>query len=444
MRLFFIILLALPAFCLGQEVRQISLDDAIEIGLVQNMLVKKGALQQAQQALNIQQIQSAGQPTLNFQHGWNAGLGSNLSISTGNRSLNPFFSTNMGVGTTVPLFEQGRLNHFWKPSLNFDNFPALLEAQAQQEALSYQLNRTKEEVTFGVLTAFLALINHSEQIKLRQNDLNLQKEQLEKLLLLIKGGQRAESEKFQQESAIAQADFQLLKAQQAKRTEEIRLVQSLRLDPLKKYNFILPTLSPIREPFPMVLDSLIRESLANRADVQAQQLSVSAREYALKTARTGHLPTLSASANVGTSYASQASGVIPRQYFDNLNGSVGLTLNVPLIDNGSFKRRVQNAQIAYEQSILDLENTQQIVAAEISIAHQEYLAAYEQFKSAEFLVSIAEKTLVAEENRFNLGVSTLYERNQAQKSLTDAQSERLQASFEYIFRKYILDYYLGK
>lgn len=441
--IFFTLFCILPLQLWGQQVNEITLPQAIEIGLSRSFALQKAALQATQQDLDIAQIRTTQLPALSFQHDWNGNLGPSFSTVTGSRNIKPTFSSGMSIGTQIPIYDKGQINYFWKPSLNFRNFPALQEAEAQKSSLEQQIKRNQEEITFTILSQFLDLLNAIELIKLRELDLSLQKEQLQKLQLLIQGGQRAPSEVYQQEAAIAQADFQLLKSRQGENSAHIRLVQTLRLDPFKSYRFILPVLTPTHAPQPLVLDSLIQVALENRADVLAQKLQVTASGYAVQTARTGTLPSLYLSANMGTNYASQANGVIPRQYFDNLNGGIGLSLSIPLIDNGKTKRSVQQARIRYEQSILDLESLQQNVASEIRVAHMDYLAAYEELKSAEAVENAATRTLIAEQNRFDLGVSTLYERNQAQKSLSDAKVQRLQAAFAYMFQEYILSYYLG-
>jgi outer membrane protein len=48
------------------------------------------------------------------------------------------------------------------------------------------------------------------------------------------------------------------------------------------------------------------------------------------------------------------------------------------------------------------------------------------------------------EQKFNVGVMNSVDYNNAKKDMTNAESEVLQSKFDFIFKKTVLDFYMGK
>ena len=56
----------------------------------------------------------------------------------------------------------------------------------------------------------------------------------------------------------------------------------------------------------------------------------------------------------------------------------------------------------------------------------------------------AQQALTAEQERYNVGAATLVELSQARANFVQAASDRNQARFDFLFRKKLIDYYMGK
>ena len=71
------------------------------------------------------------------------------------------------------------------------------------------------------------------------------------------------------------------------------------------------------------------------------------------------------------------------------------------------------------------------------------LAALNRYLSSEKAVASMKEAFRYTEEKFNVGMINSVEYNQSKTNLTNAQSDLVQAKYEYIFRTKILDFYNG-
>ena len=90
-----------------------------------------------------------------------------------------------------------------------------------------------------------------------------------------------------------------------------------------------------------------------------------------------------------------------------------------------------------------LQNTRNALQKDIEQAYTNALAALKRYVSSEKAVSANEEAFRYAEEKYNVGMVTTVEYNQIKNNLTAAQSQMLQAQYEYIFRTKILDFYNG-
>ena len=79
----------------------------------------------------------------------------------------------------------------------------------------------------------------------------------------------------------------------------------------------------------------------------------------------------------------------------------------------------------------------------IQQAHADATAALKRYAATEKNVVALEESFRYTEQRFNVGMVNSLEYNDAKNRLSAAQSELLQAKYEYLFRMKILDFYMG-
>jgi outer membrane protein len=121
-----------------------------------------------------------------------------------------------------------------------------------------------------------------------------------------------------------------------------------------------------------------------------------------------------------------------------------LQLNIPIFSrfntNTAIKQAKINlkmAEINYQQKRMNLQKTVQQAYFDASAAYKKYLAAKKQ-------VLALQQAFKYTEHRFDLGLTTPLDYNDAKNKLSVANSDMLQSKYDFIFRTKILDYYRGK
>jgi len=67
-----------------------------------------------------------------------------------------------------------------------------------------------------------------------------------------------------------------------------------------------------------------------------------------------------------------------------------------------------------------------------------------ELESSERAVIAAERALETEQQRYEVGATTLIELNLANANFVQAQSNRIQAVYNFVFQEKLLDFYIGR
>jgi len=105
---------------------------------------------------------------------------------------------------------------------------------------------------------------------------------------------------------------------------------------------------------------------------------------------------------------------------------------------------VSNSQIQLEISELQLQNAKNLLRKDIEQAYTNAYAAFKRYIANQKTVVSSQEAFRYTEEKFNVGMINSVEYNQSKNNLSSAQSDLLQAKYEYIFRTKILDFYNGQ
>jgi outer membrane protein TolC len=210
---------------------------------------------------------------------------------------------------------------------------------------------------------------------------------------------------------------------------------------------------------------LVQSALAARPELEQVKVNLESNRVLLKGDRNGLLPTLQAFAeltNNGLSgpvnpiyngccgaadplsvggYGNLLSQIVTRKF---PNYSAGISLNIPLRNRAAQADYVTD-QLQLRQSELQLQRATNQVRVDVKTAVIGFQQSRARYENAVNTRVLAEQTLTAEQNRFNLGATpdtTLL--IQAQDNLSVTQSAEVQAMANYSHAKIALDEALGQ
>jgi len=416
----------------AQQVREVSFDEAVQIALDRNVSILRAQNNLGLQELTIKSEKMDFLPNFNLSSGGNRNFGFQFDQTSGklvNASTDGF---SMSASSSVSLFS------------GFANVASLEAAKSTLESQEYSFERTRQTVVFNVVSNYLNVILAEENIGIRQKDVESQTKLYEQIEEFVRVGTRAISDLYNQQATLANSEAQLLTAESNFQVSKTRLIQVLHLDPLTEYRFVAPDASDlslsVRNYSPQ---DLLLAAFERRADLRAQEFSIDAAEQNIRSAKAGHLPSLSLSGSSGSSYSSARPSDFSTQMGDNRSERISLSLNIPIFNRFNTKRNVEASKVQYANARLDLENLQQNVAIEVRQAYLDYQTAVKRLEVTEKSMKAADQALQVEQERYNVGASTLVELTQSNSRYVDAASQRAQALFQFHFQSRVIDYYQG-
>lgn len=419
----------------AQQVQQITFDQAVSLALENNTSLKRSQNSLEVQSTFVSDRKMVFVPNLNVSTGLNQSYGRNIDPTTNDFVNQVSQSWNGGISTGIPIFT------------GFRNIANLNQARYDFESADLQLERQKQAVIFSVMSNYLNLLDQRRQVEIQQENLEAQRQQLQRVEEYTRVGTRPISDLYQQQALTAQAELTLINRERAYQLAEINVIQILQLDPFGTYEFVAPEFDEANmQEQPYDVGNLLRQAFSERPDLAAQEASIRADRESIRAARSGTLPSLSMNFNYGSRWSSlaQDAGVGFSDQFDqNRGGGFGFNLSMPLFDRFGTRNNVQRAQVQYENGQLQLEDLRQNIALDVRQAYLDYQTALKQLDVTGVALRSAEQALQVEQERYNVGASTIVELTQVRASFVQASSDRSQAVFEFFFREKLIDYYSG-
>lgn len=426
----------------AQDVQKISLQEAIDIALDNNYELKQASnnLELAEKGIISEYADFL--PSVSGNLSGSSTKGQQL-VRQGDTQVfedNVTNSLRGDLSADVSLFD------------GFENILSLRISKADKLSSEEILQRAKENVIFNAASSFLQVLLDEQLVEIAKENLDASQKQLEQVKAQVEVGSRPTVDLYNQESTVASNELTLTQRENNLKMSRLALMRQLQIDPRGKYEFVNPKLdtgSSIQiggQEFEV--DELITNALENRSDLKSEMADLTTLKLQLKQARYDLFPTLSASAGISSSYNDQYyGGGIPfsDQFYDqNYTTSIGFSLNIPIFNNWNRMNRIQTAKINLKNAKLGLENTRLQIIQEVTQAYNDYISYQKELESTQKALRAAEKSYETQQERYNVGASTLIELSDANANYVQAQSDNARALYNLIFQEKLMDYYLGK
>ncbi|HEX5275947.1 MAG TPA: TolC family protein [Candidatus Rubrimentiphilum sp.] len=170
-------------------------------------------------------------------------------------------------------------------------------------------------------------------------------------------------------------------------------------------------------------DQALARALLERPDYLSAQYTAQAAAYNLRAQRAGLLPTLSGNASYGTN-STTATGTDFRS-----SGSAGVTLSIPIFDQGVTRVQIAQAQTQADIANSELDESKLTVELSVRQALVGLISAEAAVGQAQAELSKASEILRATQAQYSAGVTTLPLLLNAQVGLTQAETDQLNAVY---------------
>jgi outer membrane protein len=197
----------------------------------------------------------------------------------------------------------------------------------------------------------------------------------------------------------------------------------------------------VEEPLPATLEpnvaEMINHAWQDRPDLQALQFNGNAAHQYANAEKKLSYPSVSL---LG------AAGEIP-QHDPTLHqddyGAAGVNINVPIFNGRLYTARHSEAELRAQAADKDVEDLKIRIARDVRIAWFEANNAFRRLDVTGRLVAQANEALRLAQARYNNGLGSIVELDEAQLSQTSAEIAAASAKYEYLGRRATLDYTVG-
>ena len=336
----------------------------------------------------------------------------------------PTSSTGLSMGMT--LFDGGQRLYDLRRSKS-----AIEAAEANRVAVRYDVALQVKRQYFAVLAALES--QEAARVQMQQAE-----QQFRSSIAKVRAGVATRSDSLRGVIQVGNAQLALITAQSnlssanAALTRIIGSDQPVTADPRS-----------LLENMAALPDSAELASLAmNGPAVEEARANLEAAEEARKASKATYLPSLSAS------YSRSGSGVDPRFGLGadpyNYNGRLSFSLSYPVFNGFQREEQVVRARVA--------ENNAQAAYRDAQLGAQQSLTQYigvlrgASQRVAVQLASVAaaEEDVRVQQQRYNIGASTLLDLLTSQAALAQAQQALIQARYDYRIARAELEALIGR
>ena len=193
------------------------------------------------------------------------------------------------------------------------------------------------------------------------------------------------------------------------------------------------------------VSEILEKAYSWHPQIKGAEARIKVSEMQIKIAKTAFLPSITASAGVGTfyfnSFNNDGGRIFGQQYKDNFGQQIGLTANIPIFNKGITKIQVEQAKINEDIAKNNLQQQKQELLQNIQKAEYTAENNFEVYKSAVEAEKSSKLALNFMEKSYQAGKSSIYDLNTARNNYVNAQGSAAQAKYNYLYQVKLLEFY---
>jgi outer membrane protein len=132
------------------------------------------------------------------------------------------------------------------------------------------------------------------------------------------------------------------------------------------------------------------------------------------------------------------------QLKNNFSQSLGLNLSVPIFNRFIVRNQVRSAKVDRETQQLELDNTKKRLYKEIQQVYYNTLNAQAKERSSSEAVASSKTAFELTQAKYENGKANITEFNEAKNTWLKSESDYVQARYEHLYQRALLEFYRGK
>jgi outer membrane protein TolC len=380
---------------------------------------------------------------------WNSGR-----VTTNNdfSPFNPQLNSSVAFNYTQPLLRNFKIDATRQQ---------VLVSRKNREISDVQLNQSIAVTARNVKNAYWDLVFANANLAVQQQSLQLAQRSFRDNRARVEIGTMAPLDIVQAEAEVAQREEGVILAEAAisRAEDRLRVLISNPIDQPDIWNTkIEPSDPPAFVPVSVDVDGAVRTALANRTDLAATRKTIESNDISIRFFRNQSLPDVNALVNYsaiglagtqfrfGQGFPPPVLGQSQRGFFGALGDafasdfptwSLQLQVNYP-IGASTAEANLGRARLQNSQAQKQLQSAELQVTTQIRDFARNVMTNMKRIEATRASRALAEKRLEAEEKKFQAGMTSSFLVIQAQRDLSLARNNELQATIDYL--KSVVDY----
>jgi outer membrane protein TolC len=403
----------------GQDTVRLSLDEVVRRATSTNEQVMIARAEKARAAGLVKEVRSDALPSISANFGYTRNIQTPVLFLAGEDGVEQI-SIGSDNEYTIGLTARQTL---FDPSLG----PARAAARLSADASDAQVEAARTEVALQARTAYYDALLARELVRVQEQALAQAERRLEQVQEFYRAGTGSEFDRLTARVEVDNVRPDLIAARNRLELDRNRLKRTIGM--ALDREIVLTDSLPSPGARPASEDSLVRTALRRRSDLRGQELRVRLENENVSSEERSDLPSLELSA--GLQRQASSDDLFPPQEDFSQSATAGLSFSVPLFDGRAAAGRVQQARAAHTRETFRLGQLRENIRLEVQQAHQSLNAARERVQASRANVDRAERALEIAQSRFEEGLSTQVELNDAELAVTRARTNLAQARHDY-------------
>ncbi len=395
------------------ECVSLSLQDAIELALTRNTELR--ITQKGEDSADAAYRRAKG------QNGLSASVSSSVTTSKQEGSEHSA-AWNNGLNASLPLYSGGK------------NQANIESGELGVKVAELRTARNRENLKYNVIEAYYDALASEQVVAVKREAVENYQAHYDNVSQLFSAGSKARVDVLRSSVELSNAQYELISAQTAHAAMLATLRNYLNID--RKEPLTLTT-GYSYDGFSMPLENCVDYAFQHRKDILVDVYTVEQKELAVKVAKAGYLPSVNLNAGPSLNFelrpgSSRTPGI-----------SAGVSASWNIFDSGVTKAQVDSAKTDLEVAQLTLDRDRENVDLALRQAYFTMRAAEDQLRSTRDAVGQAEEDYYIAREKYRAGEGIMLDVLDAQKALSEARLQHIQAQYDYVTGKAAVENAMG-
>ncbi|MGD1097924.1 MAG: TolC family protein [Bryobacteraceae bacterium] len=406
---------------MAQAPRRLTLSEAQQFALRNHPRIDSAKLVAQAAKSGITEVRAPMYPMLsgNFT---SVGAEHNSTLSAGTVQTSSLYSR-VAAGVTVRQL----ITDFGRTSNLVES--AKLRASAQEQIVG----NTQAGILIEVDQAYYQALAADSVLRVAQAVVDNRRLTLRQVQALAQSSLKSTLDVSFAEVAVSDAELGLVRAENDAQASRARLADALGATATEQFELADEPLPPPLAPDP---ETVVAEALSQRPDLAALKLSRDAADRFARAEKALRRPTISALGVAGGLPATD-----PRLH--DTYSAAGVNINVPILNGKLYAARENETELRAQAADKDVQDLTVQVSEQVRTAWLEANTAFRRLDVTARLVEQAERSLRLAQIRYDNGLGSIVELNQAQLSQVSAEITAAGAKYDYLSRRAALAFVTG-